>query len=78
LEALQGWGLEARIKKFGKCSVYGVGSYSFDDTATNTPKIKHDYDNLYLAKNPAFLRNKVRFFSERTKFKWQSDWKQEK
>ncbi len=78
LAALQTWGLEARVKKSGKCSVYGVGSYSFGDTATNTPKVKHDYDNLYLSKNPAFLRNKVRFFSERTNFKWRSDWTPEK
>lgn len=68
--AIRSWGLEARIKKFGKAEVNGVGSYSFNDTRTHTPKVNHDYDNLILSDR--WLKNKVKFFAERTKFVWNS------
>jgi hypothetical protein len=76
--AIAEWGLEARIKKTGKAQVYGVGSYTFGDQSTNTPKQSHAFDGLLLSKDRTWLKSKVRFFAERTTFKWQSDFKPEK
>lgn len=70
--AIAEWGLEARIKKTGMAQVYGVGSYTFGNSETNTPKQDHAYSNLVLPPKLSWLRNRIRFFSERTEFKWQS------
>lgn len=78
IDALQEWGLETRIKKHGYAEVCGVGAYSFGDQSTNTPKQKHAYDNLVLSEKHEWLKRKIRFFSERTKFVWQSSWMTEK
>lgn len=78
LGAIAEWGLEARVKRVGEAEVYGVGCYSFGSQQTNNPKQKHAYDGLLLTSYQRWLKRKVRFFSERTKFKWVSDWKQEK
>lgn len=78
ITAIREWGLEARIKKVGASKVYGVGSYTFGNEATKNPKQVHDYDGLLLPPHYAWLKRKVKFFSERTTFVWQSNWKQEK
>lgn len=77
--AISEWGLEARIKNTGETAVYGVGSYSIGSKSTKNPHITdHYYDGLVLSPHREWLKRKIRFFSERTQFKWQSDWTQAK
>lgn len=76
--AIAEWGLQSRIKKSGEAQVYGVGSYTFGNQSTNTPKQNHDYDGLLLSNDRKWLKSKIRFFAERTNFKWQSDFQPEK
>jgi len=73
IDAISEWGLEARIKKAGEAVVRGVGSYSFGNQSTNTPKQVHGYSNLILSDKHSWLKRKIRFFSERTNFVWQSN-----
>jgi len=73
IDAIRDWGLEARIKKSGTAEVNGVGAYTFGGISTRTPKQNHAYDNLVLQEKHDWLKRKIRFFSERTNFVWQSN-----
>lgn len=72
LGALASWGLEGRIKRVGPCTVYGVGCYTFGGQSTKNPKQSHPYDNVTICDYHDWLKRKVKFFSERTEFLWQS------
>jgi hypothetical protein len=76
--AIADWGLEARVKKVGEVSVYGVGSYSFPNDKTNTPKQNHAYDGLLLPDYNQWLKKRFKFFSERTNLIWVSTYQPEK
>lgn len=78
IDAIRGWGLETRIKASGETTVYGVGSYSIGAKSTNNTHKEYAYDNLVLSSYRMWLKRKVKFFAERTKFLWVSTWKQEK
>jgi hypothetical protein len=78
ISAIREWGLEARIKKHGYTKVFGVGSYTFGNTETHTPKQDHAHDGLILSSHREWLKRKVRFFSERTNFIWKSNFLTEK
>ena len=78
ISSIREWGLEARIKKAGHAKVFGVGSYSFGNSATNTPKSEHAYDGLILSPHRLWLKRKVRFFAERTNLIWASTFLQER
>lgn len=73
MDAISDWGLEARIKKSGKIEVYGVGSYSVNDTSTKTPRQSMSYDGLLLPDYYRWLKARIKFFAERTNFVWQSN-----
>lgn len=75
LSALEAWGLKSSIKATGQTTVWGVGAYSVGSKLSKTPRHKSQpfdgvrYDDYY-----RWLRERVKFFSDRTEFKWVSDY----